>query len=443
MRGANALPPAPWINVIANPAFGFLTSESGLGCTWAGNSQMHRLTPWNNDPISDPPGEVVYLRDERSGDVWTPTPRPCGGPAATVVRHGQGYTSYTRNSHGVAQELLVLAAANDPVKLIVLRLRNTGDSSRRLSATYYAEWVLGGTRDRAPLSVRTEIDPESGALLARNAFLADFRDSVAFAHASERPRSVAADRTDFLGRNGSVEAPAALTRTDLSGRTGAGLDPCAALQAAVDLEAGEEREIVFLLGCAENVGAVRELLRKYATPEAAQEALAEVKARWEQVLGAVQVRTPDPALDLLLNRWLLYQVLSCRVWGRSAFYQSSGAYGFRDQLQDVMSLVHGAPQEARAHLLRAAARQFLEGDVQHWWHPPAGQGVPHAHLRRFPLAAVRRLPLRPHHRRRRRAGRERPLSADVEIAARSAGGVRPAGPGGRVRLRSTTIACAR
>ena len=187
-RGANALPPAPWVNVIANPAFGFLTSESGLGCTWAGNSQMHRLTPWNNDPISDPPGEVVYLRDEDSGDVWSPTPRPCGGPAATVVRHGQGYTSFTRNSHGLAQEMLVLAAANDPVKLIVLRLRNTGDGPRRLSATYYAEWVLGGTRDRALLSVRTEIDPESGALLARNAFLADFRDSVAFAHASERPR---------------------------------------------------------------------------------------------------------------------------------------------------------------------------------------------------------------------------------------------------------------
>ncbi|HVS34905.1 MAG TPA: glucoamylase family protein [Gemmataceae bacterium] len=374
VRGPDGLPPVPWVNVIANASFGCLVSESGLGCAWSGNSQLHRLTPWNNDPVSDPPGQVVYLRDEATGEFWTPTPRPAGASAPTVVRHGQGYTSFTRNSHGLAQELTVLVAPDDPVQLMILRLRNTGGGPRRLSAVLYAEWVLGTTRDQAPLSVCTEVEPETGALLARNAFQPDFRQQTAFAYTA-RPQSVAGDRTEFLGRNGAVENPAALARVGMSGRTGGGLDPCAAIQTVINLNAGEEREVVFLLGGAPGPEAVRNLVRKYGDGEAARKVLADVKARWDKMLGAVQVQTPDPALDLLVNRWLLYQVLSCRVWGRTAFYQSSGAYGFRDQLQDVTALVYAAPEEARAQLLRAAARQFLEGDVQHWWHPSTGQGV--------------------------------------------------------------------
>jgi cellobiose phosphorylase len=370
-----ALPPAPWINVLANPSAGCLVSESGLGCTWAFNSQQNRLTPWNNDPVSDPPAEVLYLRDENSGEVWTPTPRPLGGSAATLVRHGQGYTRFQRNSHGLAQDLLVFVPPQDSVKLLVLRLKNTGSRPRRLSATYYAEWVLGTVRDQAPLHVRTEVDAQEGALLAHNPFVTDHGRQVAFADVSARPRTLTGDRTEFLGRNGSLAAPAALRRVELSGRTGPGLDPCAALQAPFELAPGAEREIVFLLGSADDLDSARQLLRRYKEPGRAQRAFEQVRQLWDGILGAVQVHTPDPALDLLVNRWLPYQVLSCRLWGRSAFYQSGGAYGFRDQLQDVMALVYGAPQEARAHLLRAAARQFLEGDVQHWWHPPAGRGV--------------------------------------------------------------------
>jgi cyclic beta-1,2-glucan synthetase len=370
-----ALPPAPWCNVIANPVCGCLVSESGLGYTWAGNSQQNRLTPWSNDPVADPPGEVVYLRDETTGEVWTPTPRPVGGAAPTLVRHGHGYSLFQQHSHGLVQELLVFVPAADPLKVVALKVRNPGGRPRRLAVTFYAEWVLGTVRDQAAMNVRTELDAETGALLAHNSFDADFASQVAFADVDLRPRTVTGDRTEFLGRDGSPAAPAALARVELSGRVGPALDPCAGLQAKLELAAGEETEIAFLLGSARDLPAARQLLGRYHQPGAVRRALDDVTEGWERILTAVQVQTPDPALDLLVNRWLPYQVLSCRFWGRSAFYQSSGAYGFRDQLQDVMALVYGAPQETRAHLLRAAGRQFLEGDVQHWWHPPAGCGV--------------------------------------------------------------------
>ena len=369
------LPPAPWINVVANPSSGFLVSESGSGYTWAANSQANRLTPWNNDPVSDALGEVVYLRDEASGEVWCPTPLPVPSDSTTLVRHGQGYTAFERQSHALSHELLLFVPPDDPIKLIRLRVSNPSDRPRHLSATFFAEWVLGTLRDQAPMQVVTEVDPESGALLARNAFNLDQGAQVAFADVSLRPRTVTADRAEFLGRNHSPARPAALGRVELSGRTGAALDPCAAIQAKFDLAPGERKEVVFMLGQTGTPDEVRRLVEAYRDPQRVEAALEEVRGLWDRILTAVQVRTPNPAMDLMLNRWLLYQALGCRIWARSALYQSGGAYGFRDQLQDAMALVYGAPEEARAHLLRAASRQFLEGDVQHWWHPPTGRGV--------------------------------------------------------------------
>ena len=374
LRGSER-PPAPWSNVLANPDFGCLITEAGAGYTWAGNAQMNRLTPWSNDPVADPPGEALYLRDEETGEFWSPTPSPCGGEATTVVRHGQGYTRFNRTSHGLEQDLLVFVSPSDPIKLVRLRVSNRGDRPRRLSATFYAEWVLGALRDQASLQVVCTLDSESGALFARNAWAGDFAGRVAFADVGRRPRSFTTDRTEFLGRNGTPEAPAALGRARLSDRAGELCDPCAALMTGLELPPGGEDEVVFLLGQAESEEEARRLVRSYSEAGRAQQALEEVQAEWDRILGAVQVRTPDPALDLMLNRWLIYQALACRVWGRSGFYQSGGAFGFRDQLQDAMALVYGAEEEARAQILRAAARQFEEGDVQHWWHPPAGRGV--------------------------------------------------------------------
>ncbi len=369
------LAPAPWVNVVANPSFGFVVSEGGSGFTWSGNSQANRLTPWNNDPVSDQPGEVVYLRDEESGEIWCPTPLPVLSSQPTLVRHGQGYTVFERNTHGLCHTLTLVVPPEDPIKLVELQVKNDCGRPRRLSATYYAEWVLGQTRDRSAMHVVTEIDAETGALFARNAFRADFAASVAFADVDRRPRAVSADRTLFLGRHASVAAPYALGCRDFPSATGAGLDPCAAIQVSFDLDPGADIQVVFLLGEADGAENARALIRRYREQGSADLALEDTRKRWNDLLESVQVRTPDPALDILVNRWLLYQVQSCRVWGRSAFYQSGGAYGFRDQLQDVMALFHAAPHEARAHILRAAGRQFLEGDVQHWWHPPSGRGI--------------------------------------------------------------------
>jgi cyclic beta-1,2-glucan synthetase len=368
--------PAPWINVIANPGFGFQVSESGAGYTWAVNSRENQLTPWSNDPVSDPPGETLYVRDEESGLVWGPTVLPIREEAYFyVARHGQGYSRFEHTSHGVALELLQFVPLADPIKISRLTIVNRENRPRRLSVTGYAEWVLGSSRGAAAPFVVTEMDAATGAMLARNSWNEELAGQVAFADLGGHQTAWTADRSEFLGRNGGPDRPAALELDHrLSGRVGAALDPCCALQAAVELPPGGRAEILFLLGQGAGVEAARELVRRYRAADL-DGALTEVRRIWDDVAGALQVKTPDRSMDLLLNRWLLYQTLSCRIWARSAFYQAGGAYGFRDQLQDVMALTAARRDIAREHILRCAGRQFVEGDVQHWWHPPSGRGV--------------------------------------------------------------------
>jgi cyclic beta-1,2-glucan synthetase len=367
--------PAPWINVIANPGFGFLVSEAGLGCTWAGNSGENRLTPWHNDPVSDRPAEALYLRDEETGQVWTPTPLPMRVRAPYLIRHGAGYTIFEHHSHGLKQRLRVFAVRDAPVKVVQLRLENTWERNRRVTATFYAEWVLGTTRDVTQQYIIPEFDTRAQVLIARNPYNVEFAERVAFVSASQQLHGLSADRTEFLGKLGDLGHPAALDRIGLSGRVEAGLDPCAAVQLHIDLAPGETREVHFLLGQGADRETSLQLAEVYQDPENVEAAWEEVNQFWDEVLGAVTVSTPDAAMDLLLNRWLLYQTISCRLWGRSALYQSSGAYGFRDQLQDIMAVMHAAPELAREHVLRAARHQFEAGDVLHWWHPPSGRGV--------------------------------------------------------------------
>jgi cyclic beta-1,2-glucan synthetase len=374
--GGGQWTPAPWINVVANPGFGFQVSESGSGYTWSENSRENKLTPWSNDPVSDTPGETFYVRDEDSGVLWGPTGLPVREETRPyVVRHGQGYSRFEHTSHGIALDLLQLVPWDDPIKISRLTLENRGGRRRRLSVTAYVEWVLGVGRTGSAPFVVTEIDTATGAMFARSAWNREFANRIAFADLCDRQTSWTGDRLEFLGRNASLDHPASLERgTELSGKVGAGLDPCAALQTKVELEPGERTEVLFFLGQGEGHEQARSLVDRYRAMSCA-EVFDEVREHWDGVLGAVQVKTPDPSMDLLINRWLLYQTLSCRVWGRSAFYQSGGAYGFRDQLQDVMALMVTKPEIAREHLLRAAARQFPEGDVQHWWHPSTGRGV--------------------------------------------------------------------
>lgn len=367
--------PAPWINVVANENFGFLVSERGAGYTWSENSRENRLSPWSNDPVGDPSGEVVYLRDEDDGTLWSPSPQPVG-EGAYRIRHGFGYSVFEHERDSIVSELTMFVPRADAVKVYRLRLRNASDRPRRLSATFYAEWTLGVFRDHMAPLIITERDAASGALLARNPYNNEFSARVAFAATDTPDAAWTCDRRDFLGRNGDRRQPAALDRRDAwRGRWGAGLDPCAALRRGVELAPGEEREVVFLLGEGADRAEALRLVAHYRDLPTVAAAEADVRAWWRDLLGAVRVETPQPQLDVLLNGWLLYQVLACRVWGRSAFYQSGGAYGFRDQLQDVMALTLAAPDITRAQILRAARRQFVEGDVQHWWHPPTGRGI--------------------------------------------------------------------
>ncbi|MBN8538095.1 MAG: hypothetical protein J0M15_13660 [Deltaproteobacteria bacterium] len=368
--------PAPWINVIANSHdFGFLISESGAGYTWSVNSRENRLTPWSNDPVSDPAGEAIYLRDEDSGEFWTPTPLPIRDDQPYKITHGHGYTEFRHASHGIDQELTVFVAMDSPVKISRLKVKNRGEESRNISVTHYVEWVLGFYRGNTAPYVITENDPIGGLVFARNPTNNEFAGRVVFAATNEKESSFTCDRKEFIGRNGSLAKPEAMRNKDLSGRSGAGYDPCAAFRSQIQLEPQEEREIVFLLGDGASYTEAKELAVKYRQPILIEETLEKVKNHWDKVLGTIQIKTPDLSMDIMMNRWLLYQTLSCRLWARSAFYQSGGAYGFRDQLQDVMALVYSQPQIAREQILRASARQFKEGDVQHWWHPPTGRGV--------------------------------------------------------------------
>ena len=367
--------PRPWINVIANPRLGFIVSEAGAGSTWAENSAENRLTPWSNDPVSDPPGEAIYLRDEETALIWSPTPQPAPAAAPYLVRHGAGYSMFEHQSHGLWQQLRLFAAPDSPVKVIALRLENHWQRPRRLTATCYAPWVLGASREATAPYVVSEYEPEVHALLAHNPYSAEFAGRCAFLAASQAPHGVTADRTEFLGRMGDPRRPAALTRVGLEGTVRAGLDPCAAIQLHVELEPGQAKEVFFLLGQGADREEAMSLARHFGDPQKMDASWQAARAFWEDKLGAVTVATPDPAMDRMLNRWLLYQALACRMWGRSALYQPSGAFGFRDQLQDSMALVHAAPEVAREHILLAARHQFEEGDVLHWWHPPAGRGV--------------------------------------------------------------------
>lgn len=367
--------PAPWVNVIANPTFGTIVSESGGTYTWTENAHELRLTPWKNDPVCDDPGEAYYLRDEENGHFWSTSLLPAGGASQYIVRHGFGYSAFEHIEDGIYSEMLVYVDLEAAVKFTVLKIRNQSGRKRKLSATGYAEWVLGDERTKTAMHIQTEVDIDNKTLFAKNPYSMEFSNRVTFFDVDSVRKTFTSDRTEFIGRNGTLKDPDAMHRQKLSGKTGIALDPCAAIQVPINLADGEEKEIVFTLGAGTSISNAKDLVQQVRGSAAALDSLQRVKNYWKQTLGTLQVETPDATINVITNGWLTYQTLSSRLWGRSGFYQSGGAFGFRDQLQDVMSILHIAPQLAREQILLCASRQFKEGDVQHWWHPPSGRGV--------------------------------------------------------------------
>ncbi len=375
VTGNNKKTPVPWVNVIANPNFGTVISESGSAYSWTENAHELRLTSWSNDPVSDASGEAFYIRDEESGLFWSTSMLPSGGQSAYITHHGFGYSIFEHIEDGIYSEMIVYVDIVAAIKFIVIKLKNQSGRSRNLSATGYIEWVLGDNRCKTAMHIHTEIDPDSGAFFAKNQYNTEFSNRVAFFDVDYLKKTYTGDRTEFIGRNGNLQNPDAMSRLKLSGKIGLALDPCAAIQVPFFMADGEEQEIIFRLGAGKDSNEASYVAKQFRGAEVAKEALEKVKKYWEETIGALQVETPDAAINILTNGWLTYQTLSSRLWGRSGFYQSGGAFGFRDQLQDVMSLLYTRPELAREQILLAASRQFREGDVQHWWHPPVGRGV--------------------------------------------------------------------
>ncbi|HSF46079.1 MAG TPA: hypothetical protein VLA58_08705, partial [Chitinophagaceae bacterium] len=367
--------PLPWVNVIANPKFGTVVSESGQAYTWVENAHEFRLTPWNNDAVSDASGETFYIRDEETGKYWSPAFLPCRGRSAYVTRHGFGYSIFEHIEEGIGTNMTVFVDTEATVKFTVIKIRNLSNLKRRISVTGYVEWVLGDIRSKSSMHILTETDPVTGAIFARNQYNKEFNDRVCFFDVSESVRTFTADRMEFIGRNGSLQRPDAMGRLKLSGRYGAAIDSCGALQTYIDLEPDQEHEVVFLLGTGDTKSEAVGMVQQFGNPPAAANILEKVKIFWQRTLGGIQLKTPDSGLNVMANGWLMYQTLACRFFARSGYYQSGGAFGFRDQLQDAMTIIHTNPQLVHDHILLCASRQFKEGDVQHWWHPPTGRGV--------------------------------------------------------------------
>lgn len=368
--------PAPWINIISNKDFGFHVSEGGSSYTWCSNSRENKITPWSNDWITDMPGEALYLRDEVNGKVWSISTKPVRDDGKYIIRHGFGYSNFKHNAHGIVGEMTVFVPKKEKVKICLIKLKNDTSVERKLSLTYYAHLNMGVVPQFTSQYISTYLNEKNKYIYAKNPYDESFGEFISYLKIiGGENESFTGNRKEFIGRGGNVKFPKALKKVKLSNMTGAGMDPCLAENSIFKLNPYEEVELVVMLGEEKNIEDIDKVIGKYGEISKAKEELRYVKEYWKSMLKSIQVKTPDKSMDILLNGWLMYQTIACRMWARTAFYQSGGAYGFRDQLQDTMSINYLNPEITRSHILYSASRQFIEGDVQHWWHPIVDSGI--------------------------------------------------------------------
>lgn len=368
--------PAPWINVISNGKFGFHVSECGISYTWHKNSRENKLTTWSNDPIIDGEAEAVYIRDEITGKVWSVSPKPIRDYGEYVIEHGFGYSTFKHEANGIIGEMTMFADINESAKLCRIKLKNNTNEERKLSISYYAKLALGVTHEQTAQYIFTGYNEENNYIYARNPYSEHFGKLACYMRIfGGEDLTYTGNRKEFIGRGRRVSDPRAFKLKRLTNTVGAGFDPCLAQNTKLTLKSEEEKEFLVLLGQEESFEAIERIINKYKNPQKAEEELNNVKDYWEGLLGTIQVETPDKSMDIMINGWLMYQVISCRFWARTGFYQSGGAYGFRDQLQDVMSIGYLDPEITRKHIIYSASKQYLEGDVQHWWHPVVESGI--------------------------------------------------------------------
>lgn len=368
--------PAPWINVISNKEFGFHVSESGSSYTWYKNSRENKLTPWSNDPITDPATEALYLRDEITGSVWSISPKPIRDDGEYVIHHGFGYSSFVHEAYGIYGEMTMFAPMDENVKLCIVKVKNNSSIERSLSLTYYAQLTIGVVPQQTSQYVSTYINEKRKFIYGRNPYSEHFGNANVYLKISGgKEESFTGDRSQFLGRGESLEEPKALKAKKFLNTTGSGVDPCLASNTKLSLKPDEEKILIVMLGANESLLDIERLIDKYSEVSEAVNKLEEVKEYWSKLLGTIKVKTPDKTMDIMLNGWLMYQTIACRYWARSAFYQSGGAMGFRDQLQDSMAIGYLDSIFTKDQILRSASRQFEEGDVQHWWHPVVNSGI--------------------------------------------------------------------
>ncbi|KAA8669438.1 cyclic beta 1-2 glucan synthetase [Clostridium sp. WLY-B-L2] len=368
--------PAPWINVISNRRFGFHISESGISYTWNKNSRENKLTEWSNDPVMDGEAESLYVKDEETGHIWSISPGPVRDSGQYVIEHGFGYSIFKHEADQIVGQMTVFADIEDSVKVCRIKLHNIGKRKRILSIIYYAKLVLGVCHEQTAQYIYTGVDKEHEYIYAKNPYSQYFKDGICYLKIlGGKQMSYTGVRTEFIGRQGNVWRPEGLCLKNLSNTVGAGFDPCMAQNVKVELDANSEGEIIVLFGQEDNFEEINRVIEKYSNAGSIQQELKNSQDYWKSTLETIQVNTPDDSMNIMLNGWLMYQVISCRYWSRTAFYQSGGAYGFRDQLQDVSAISYIRPDITREHIIYSASRQYLEGDVQHWWHPYVGSGI--------------------------------------------------------------------